>query len=144
MGEALKEAHKALLLDEVPVGAIITFKGEIIARGHNQREQDRDPTAHAELLAIQRASQFLGGWRLAGCRLYVTLEPCAMCAGALVLSRIESLIYGAIDPKAGACGSVIDLVRHPSLNHRLAVKGGVLEEECGQLIKSFFARLREP
>ncbi len=142
MEEALKEAHKAFLLDEVPVGAIITYKGEIIARGHNQREEDRDPTAHAELLAIQRASQVLGGWRLTGCSLYVTLEPCSMCAGALILARIENLIFGTTDPKAGACGSVLDLVRHPALNHRLRVRGGVLEKESKELLKKFFSRLR--
>lgn len=143
MGEALKEAERALSFGEVPVGAVITYQGEIIARGLNQREQTQDPTAHAELIAIRKASQVLGGWRLTGCSLYVTLEPCSMCAGALVLSRIDDLVYGTADPKAGAAGSVVDLVCHPLLNHRLVVRGGVLEKECREILQGFFAKLRK-
>ena len=124
------------------MGAVVVVGGELIARAFNRREIDSDPLAHAEILAIRQAARTLGSWRLIGCSLYVTLEPCAMCAGALVNSRVETLVFGAEDPKAGFCGSLGDLVREPRLNHRLEVRSGVLEEESRQLLKSFFTRLR--
>ena len=127
---------------EVPVGAVIVRDGEEIGRGSNRRESAGDPLAHAELEAIADARARVDGWRFEGCTIYVTLEPCAMCAGALVNARIETLVYGAADPKAGYCGSLGDLVRDPRLNHRLEVRRGVLEEECGQLLRDFFSRLR--
>jgi len=142
MSEALAEARRAAEIGEVPVGAIVVRHGEILGRGHNRREIDGDPLAHAELIAIRRAARSIGGWRLVDCTLYVTLEPCAMCAGALVNSRVERLVYGADDPKAGFCGSLGDLARDPRLNHRLEVTRGVLEAECGGLLKEFFAALR--
>ena len=142
MSEALSLARQAAELGEVPVGAVIVHRGEIIARAANRREADRDPLAHAEILAIRQAARRIGGWRLIGCSLYVTLEPCAMCAGALVNSRIETLVYGARDPKAGFCGSLGNLVQDPRLNHRLEVRQGVREEASEKLLKGFFARLR--
>ncbi len=142
MQAALAEAESAAALGEVPVGAVVVCGGEIVGRGHNRRESDRDPLAHAELLAIAEAARRLASWRLVGCTLYVTLEPCAMCAGALVNSRVERLVFGAADPKAGYCGSLGDLVRDPRLNHRLEVTGGVLAEECGRRLSLFFQALR--
>lgn len=142
MDEALKEAKRAFILGEVPVGAVITFQEKIIARGLNLREEKQDPTAHAEMIAIREASKVLGGWRLVGCKIYVTLEPCPMCAGAMVLSRLEELIYGASDPKAGAAGTIVDLVNHPSFNHRLQVRSGIREMESRNLLQDFFAQLR--
>lgn len=142
MREALGEARKAAEAGEVPVGAVIVREAEIIGRGRNRREGAQDPVAHAEILAIREAAGRLGSWRLDGCSLYVTLEPCAMCAGALVNGRVERLVYGAADPKAGFCGSLGDLVRDPRLNHRLEVAGGVLADECGELLRKFFAELR--
>jgi tRNA(adenine34) deaminase len=142
MSDALGEARKAAEHGEVPVGAVVVHEGEVVGRGFNRREIDGDPLAHAEILAIRQAAQRLGGWRLTGCTLYVTLEPCAMCAGALVVSRVDRLVYGARDPKAGFCDSLGDLVRDPRLNHRLEVTAGVREEECGGLLKEFFAGLR--
>ena len=142
MSEALVEAGRAGEIGEVPIGCVIVREGEIVGRGHNRREIDGDPLAHAEILAIRRAAGEVGGWRLVGCTLYVTLEPCAMCAGALVNSRIERLVYGAADPKAGFCGTLGNLVQDPRLNHRLEVTAGVLEEESAALLRSFFARLR--
>ena len=139
---ALHEANQALDLGEVPVGAVIVRHGSLVARGFNLRETERDPLAHAELLAIRRAAVSLEGWRLVGCTMYVTLEPCAMCAGALVNSRIDRLVFGAADPKAGFCGSLGDLVRDPRLNHRLEVRGGVLGAACGRILKDFFTALR--
>ena len=144
MREALAEARQAASGGDVPVGAVVVRGGENIGRGRNRREADRDPLAHAEILAIREAARHLGGWRLEGCTLVVTLEPCAMCAGALVNSRVERLVFAAADPKAGFCGSLGDLVRDPRLNHRLAVTRGVLEEESAELLRSFFARLRAP
>ena len=143
MQEALKEARRAERLGEVPVGAVIVCAGEVIARGYNRREVDGDPVAHAEIIAIRQAAAIIGGWRLSGCTIYVTLEPCAMCAGALVNARLDTLVYGASDPKAGFCGSLGDLVRDSRLNHRLVVRSGVLEEECGSLLRGFFGRLRQ-
>jgi len=142
MLEALAEARRAGEIGEVPIGAVIVREGEIVGRGHNRREIDGDPLAHAEILAIRQAAGRIEGWRLVGCTLYVTLEPCAMCAGALVNSRIERLVYGAADPKAGYCGTLGNLVQDPRLNHRLEVTAGVLEDECAALLRAFFARLR--
>ena len=143
MGVALGEARKAAAAGEVPVGAVVvSASGELLAAAHNRRESDQDPLAHAEVLAIRAAARRLGSWRLDGSTLYVTLEPCAMCAGALVLARVARLVYGAADPKAGFCGSLGDLVREPRLNHRLEVVAGPLGAECGGLLRDFFAKLR--
>jgi tRNA(adenine34) deaminase len=142
MGEALLEAQAAARENEVPVGAVIVRDGEIIGRGRNRREQLGSPLAHAEIEAISAASAKVSGWRFEECTMIVTLEPCAMCAGALVNARFERLVFGAFDPKAGFCGSLGDLVRDPRLNHRLDVSSGVLEEESGALLKEFFSRLR--
>ena len=128
--------------EDVPVGAVCVFENEIIGRGWNQREARQDPTAHAEVLALREAARAVGDWRLKGVALYVTLEPCPMCAGAIWLARIERLVFGAWDEKAGACGSLLDLPREPRLNHRLQVKGGVLEGECAALLTNFFASKR--
>jgi len=142
MQEALAAARQGGALGEVPVGAVVVLDGAVVGRGFNRREIDGDPLAHAEICAIRQAAAAVAGWRLDGCTMYVTLEPCAMCAGALVNSRIDRLVYGARDPKAGYCGSLGDLVRDPRLNHRLEVTAGVLDASCGQLLKDFFARLR--
>lgn len=146
MIEALAEARRAAGIGEVPIGCVVVRdgerKGEIVGRGHNRRETDRDPLAHAEILAIRQAAERVEGWRLTGCTLYVTLEPCAMCAGALVNSRIDRLVYGAPDPKAGYCGTLGNLVQDPRLNHRLEVTAGVLEEESAALLRAFFLSLR--
>lgn len=143
MRAALQEAEAAGELGEVPVGAVITREGQIVGKGFNRREGENDPLAHAEILAIQEAARSVGHWRLVGCTIYVTLEPCAMCAGALVNSRIERLVFGARDPKAGFCGSLGNLVQDPRLNHRLEVREGVLQAESSGLLKAFFARLRQ-
>jgi tRNA(adenine34) deaminase len=139
MRAALNEAAAALEHDDVPVGAVVVFESRIIGRGHNQREQLQDPTAHAEMIAITAAASHLSSWRLEGCTLYVTLEPCAMCAGAVVLARIPRLVFGANDPKAGACGSVFNLCCDERLNHRPQVTTGVLQPECSGLLREFFA-----
>ncbi len=140
---ALEEANRALAHDDVPVGAVVAGpSGDVIAAGHNERERRQDPSAHAELLAIQAAARALGSWRLLDTVLYVTLEPCAMCAGAIVLARIPRVVYGTTDPKAGAAGSVLDILAEPRLNHRPAVTGGVLAPECARLLVEFFARRR--
>ena len=144
MGEALKEAEKALEAGEVPVGAVIVHRGRIIARAHNQRETLRDPTAHAEMIALTQAASALDRWRLTGCTLYVTLEPCTMCAGAMVLARVDRLVFGTEDPKAGAVGSLYNVPRDMRLNHRLEVSSGVLAEMCGNLLRDFFQRKRGP
>jgi len=143
MREALTEARQAASLGEVPVGAVVVRAGEIIGRGHNRREIDGDPLAHAEILAIRQAAEVVGDWRLTSCSLYVTLEPCAMCAGALVNSRVERLVFGTRDAKAGYCGSLGNLVADPRLNHRLEVTEGVLCEECSEVIRRFFSKLRQ-
>jgi len=143
MDEALAEAASAAVLGDVPVGAVVVREGRVIARGHNRRERLRDPTAHAEAEALRQAARVLGGWRLLECTLYVTLEPCVMCAGALVQARVPRLVYGASDPKAGAAGSVVDVLRDPRFNHVVEVVGGVREAECGALLREFFAGLRE-
>jgi tRNA(adenine34) deaminase len=139
---ALEEARAAGLAGDVPVGACVVKDGVVLSRDRNRREETEDPTAHAERLAITVAAQRLGTWRLEGCTLYVTLEPCAMCAGAVVLARVPRVVYGATDPKAGAAGSVVDLLRHPRLNHRAEVVSGVLAEECGRVLVDFFAGRR--
>ncbi len=139
---AIREAAAAIDHDDVPVGAVVVRRGRVIGRGHNQREALRDPTAHAEMIAITAAAEHLRSWRLDHCTLYVTLEPCAMCAGAMVLARLPRLVYGTDDPKAGACGSVYDLVREGRLNHRVDVAGGVLADECAELLREFFRQQR--
>ncbi len=139
---ALAEAARARAAGEVPVGAVILHRGEVVGRGHNRREGDADPLAHAELRAIGEATRALGDWRLSGCTMYVTLEPCAMCAGALVLARIERMVFGATDPKAGACGSLYDIPSDARLNHRITVTRGVLADECGAILTEFFVRRR--
>ena len=143
MRVALREAEKAYSRKEVPVGAVIVEQDRIIGRGSNQTESLRDPTAHAEMIAITAAAETLGSWRLDGCSLYVTLEPCAMCAGAIVLERIPTLIYGASDPKAGACGSLRNIVQDHRLNHRVDLISGVLEQEASDMLKAFFEHVRD-
>ena len=142
MLEALKEANAAAAEGEVPIGAVIVRDGEIIARAHNRTEQDKDPTAHAEILAIREAAARLGGWRLPGCSMYVTIEPCSMCAGAMVLARIDRLVIGAMSPKAGCAGSILDLMHVQEFNHQVEVETGVLGEECSKLLSDFFSELR--
>jgi tRNA(adenine34) deaminase len=142
MREALAEAEQALARGDVPVGAVAVRAGVIVGRGHNRREADADPTAHAEMIALQEAARTLGGWRLVGVTLYCTLEPCPMCAGAMVAARLPRLVYGADDPKAGAAGSVVELLRDPRLNHQVVVTRGVLAEEAQALLERFFAGLR--
>lgn len=142
MREALSEAEAAYALGEVPIGAVVVKDGEIVGRGHNVTQTAMDPTGHAETVAIREAAKKLGGWRLEGCDLYVTAEPCPMCAGAIVLARIRTLYIGAMDPKAGACGSLMDIPGDPRLNHNPAVVTGVLEDESRALLKTFFRTLR--
>jgi len=143
MQEALKEAERAFCEDEVPVGAVIVYKDRIIAKAHNQVERLKDPTAHAEIIAITSAANYLGTKWLNEASLYVTIEPCSMCAGALVLSRIKNLYFGACDPKTGACGSVINIVNHKKLNHRIKATKGILEKEACLLLKEFFKKKRK-
>lgn len=143
MREAIAEAKKAEELREVPIGAVVVKNNEIVGRGYNLRETGKDPTLHAEMIAIREASERLGGWRLMGCTLYVTLEPCPMCAGAIVQSRIEQVVYGAADPKAGCAGTLMNLLGEERFNHQVPVVAGVLQEECGQLLKDFFRSLRK-
>jgi tRNA(adenine34) deaminase len=142
MEEAIRLAREAGAAGEVPVGAVAVFEGRVVGRGRNRREEDRDPTAHAELLALQEAARTLGRWRLTGVTLVATLEPCAMCAGAMVLARIDRLVYGADDPKAGAAGSLQDLSADPRLNHRFPVERGVRAADCGALLREFFRARR--
>ena len=142
MSEALKEARKAFDADEVPVGAVVVYEGRVIARGHNQTELLKDPTAHAEMLALTAATNFLKSKWLNDVSLYVTIEPCSMCAGALVLARIKNLYFGAKDPKTGACGSVFNIIQSDKLNHRINVKGDILAEDCGLLLSEFFKKKR--
>jgi tRNA(adenine34) deaminase len=144
MDLALAEARRALDHDDVPIGAVVVrdADGEVIGAGHNERELREDPTAHAEILALQQAAAALGSWRVLGCTLVVTLEPCAMCAGAIVLARVPRVVYGCPDPKAGAAGSVLDVLGEPRLNHRPEVIGGVRAEECAALLRDFFAARR--
>jgi len=142
MGEALALARRAAKEGEVPVGCVVVCDGRVIGRGYNQRELLQDPTAHAEMLAITQAAEALGSWRLENTTLYVTLEPCPMCAGAIILGRIQRLVYGAKDPKAGAAGSVVNLFRKGMFNHDVEVVGGVLEDEAAGLLSGFFRELR--
>ena len=142
MAEALAEARRALRLGEVPVGAVVALDGRIIGRGHNLRETTGDPTAHAEMIALQEAARHLGGWRLEGAVLYVTLEPCPMCAGALVLARVGTVVFATEDPKAGACGTLMNIVQDDRLNHRLRVVDGVCKTAAQSLLRDFFKRLR--
>jgi tRNA(adenine34) deaminase len=142
MQEAIASAKKAELQDEVPVGAVVVYEGKIVATGHNQPIERHDPTAHAEIAALRAAAQVLGNYRLPGCSLYVTLEPCAMCAGAMLHARLARVVYGATDPKTGACGSVINLFAEEQLNHHTSITGGVMAEECGQLLRDFFIKRR--
>jgi tRNA(adenine34) deaminase len=139
---ALREAERALEHEDVPVGAVIVSAGEVIGAGHNERELRQDPSAHAELLALREAARRLGSWRILDSVLYVTLEPCAMCAGAIVLGRVTRVVYGTADPKAGAAGSVLDVLGEPRFNHRPVVAGGLLQEECAALLTGFFASRR--
>ena len=136
---ALREAERALEHDDVPIGCVIAHEGEVLAAAGNERELRGDPTAHAEVLALREAGRALGGWRLDGCALYVTLEPCAMCAGAIVLGRVPRVVFGTVDPKAGAVGSVFDVLGEPKLNHRPEVAGGLLAGESTELLRRFFA-----
>ena len=142
MALALEEARAAGEAGDVPVGAVLARGEEVLGRAGNAREQLNDPTAHAEILALRQTSAALGSWHLEGCTLYVTLEPCAMCSGALVLARVDRLVFGAADPKAGFAGSLGDLVRDPRLNHAVEVTGGVLQEECGEVLRGFFRERR--
>ncbi len=142
MRAALREAENAAEEDEIPIGAVVVLSGRIIGRGYNPREKLHDPTAHAEMLALTAAAAHVGDWRLSGCTMYVTLEPCPMCAGAVLLARISRLVFGAHDPKAGACGTLYRLHDDPRLNHRVPITTGVLADECGDVLQAFFRRLR--
>ena len=142
MRVAIEEAARATAIAEVPIAALLVHNGVILTRSHNYREVWQDPTAHAEMIVIREAAKALGSWRLIGTTLYVTLEPCAMCLGAIILARIPRVVFGARDPKAGACGSVMDFTNESRLNHRVEVVGGILEEESQSLLKQFFQRLR--
>lgn len=143
MEEALALARQALPAEDVPIGAVVARDGRIIGRGYNQREKLQDPTAHAEMIALTAAAEYLGQWRLEGCTMYVTLEPCVMCAGALVLARVARLVYGAADAKAGACGSLFTITQDPRLNHRIPTVSGVLAEPAAELLRDFFRQRRE-
>lgn len=142
MQAALAEARLALASEDVPVGAVAVLNGQIIGRGHNRREADHDPTAHAEMIAIREAAHVIGHWRLEAVTLYCTLEPCVMCAGAMVLARLPRLVYAASDPKAGMGGSILNLLAYPTLNHHIASQQGLFEDEAAELLRSFFRRLR--
>ncbi len=143
MREALQEAKKALVLGEVPVGAVVVLGDKIIGRGHNRKENDHDPTSHAEIIALREAAKRQKSWRLNGATLFVTLEPCPMCAGAMLQSRIERVVYGVDDPKAGAAGTLINLLQFPGFNHELKIVAGVLEKEAQELLQGFFSRMRK-
>ena len=142
MQAALAEAQKAAAEGEVPIGAVIMHEGEIVAHGQNRVLRDVDPTAHAEMVALREAAKMLGNYRLNGCTLYVTLEPCAMCAGAMIHARLDRLVFAAADPKAGACGSVLSVLNHPQLNHQMQVEQGILAEEASELLRNFFRERR--
>jgi len=142
MREAIRAARIAEENGDVPIGCVIVHENKVIARGYNQRHQLNDPTAHAEMVALTQAAEYVGNWRLEGCSVFVTLEPCCMCAGALVLGRVERLVFGCFDPKAGACGSVYNIVQDDRLNHRIEVTSEVLREECSGLLSEFFQRRR--
>ncbi len=142
MKEAIKQAKKAYTLGEVPIGCVIVYQGKIIARGYNRRNTDKNTLAHAEITAINKASKKLGDWRLEDCSLYVTLEPCQMCAGAIVQARVSEVIMGSMNPKAGCGGSILNLLEMPEFNHQVIVRRGILEEECSHLLTTFFKELR--
>jgi len=142
MRAALAEARAATEAGEVPIGAVAVVNGEIVARGQNRVLRDLDPTAHAEIVALRKAARTIANYRLTNCELFVTLEPCAMCAGAIIHARLKRLVYGAHDPKAGAAGSVLEVLNHPRLNHQMEVTAGMLEEECGELLRKFFRQRR--
>lgn len=142
MGEAIRQAKKAYALDEVPIGCVIVYEGKIIARGYNRRNTDKNTLSHAELNAIRKASRKLGDWRLDGCTMYVTLEPCQMCAGAIVQARIDEVVMGSMNPKAGCGGSILNILEMPEFNHQVKVTRGVLVEECSALLTDFFKELR--
>jgi len=142
MRQAMAEAERALGHEDVPIGAVVVHGGEVVGAGHNERELRQDPTAHAEIIALRAAAHALGSWRVLDSTLYVTLEPCAMCAGAIVLARVPRVVFGCTDPKAGAAGSVLDVLAEPRLNHRPEVAGGVLARECATLLTDFFAARR--
>jgi tRNA(adenine34) deaminase len=144
MRRALREAERAAREEEVPVGAVVVEDGRVIARAHNRPIHLKDPSAHAEILALRRAARKLGNYRLTGCSLYVTIEPCAMCAGAIVQARLRRVVFGAHDPKAGASGSALSVLNHPKLNHRVEVRAGVLARDCASLLREFFRRRRKP
>ena len=143
MREALKEAQKAYDQAEVPIGAVVVLNGEIIGRGHNLREKEQDATLHAEIKAIRQANQHLGSWRLEDCELFVTLEPCPMCSGAMILARMKKVVFGAFDPKAGTAGTFMNLLQDSRFNHQVEVEQGVLEDECKEILQQFFKGLRE-
>lgn len=143
MKEAIRQAKKAYALGEVPIGCVIVYEGKIIGRGYNRRTTEKNPLAHAEMIAIRKASRRLGDWRLEGCQMYVTLEPCQMCAGAIVQARMDKVVIGCMNPKAGCAGSVLDLLREEAFNHQAEVETGVLEKECSEMMKVFFKELRE-
>ncbi|WP_016912565.1 tRNA adenosine(34) deaminase TadA [Mammaliicoccus vitulinus] len=140
---AIQEAKKAWEMDEVPIGAIVVYKGEVIGKGHNLRENDQSPIAHAEMIAIQEAAKHLNSWRLEETTLYATLEPCVMCSGAIVMSRIPHVVYGATDPKGGCSGSLMNLIEDTRFNHRATVERGILEQECGEMLRNFFREKRK-
>lgn len=142
MKEALRQAKKAAALGEVPIGCVIVYQDKIIGRGYNRRNTDKNTLAHAEITAINKASKVIGDWRLEDCTLYVTLEPCQMCAGAIVQARIPQVVMGCMNPKAGCAGSILNILEMPEFNHQVHVTRGVLEEECSELLKSFFSELR--
>jgi tRNA(adenine34) deaminase len=143
MRAAMREAKKAYALDEVPIGCVIVYEDKIIARGYNRRNTDKNTIAHAEMFAIKKASKKLGDWRLEGCTMYVTLEPCQMCAGAIVQARIDEVVIGSMNPKAGCAGSVLNLLEIPAFNHQVKITKGILEEECSAMLSTFFKELRE-
>ena len=143
MREALKQARKAYALDEVPIGCVIVYEGKIIARGYNRRNTDKNTTSHAEINAIRKASKRLGDWRLEGCTIYITLEPCQMCAGAIVQARITRAVIGSMNAKAGCGGSILNLLEMPQFNHQVEVTRGILQEECSSMLSEFFRELRE-
>ncbi|MFA9378562.1 MAG: tRNA adenosine(34) deaminase TadA [Lachnotalea sp.] len=143
MKEALKQAQKAYQLDEVPIGCVITYQDKIIARGYNRRNTDKNTLAHAEINAINKASKKMGDWRLEGCTLYVTLEPCQMCSGAIVQARIDKVVIGSMNAKAGCAGSIINLLQMKEFNHQVEIESGILENECSEILKKFFKNLRK-
>ncbi|MDQ0417985.1 tRNA(adenine34) deaminase [Croceifilum oryzae] len=143
MKMAIEEARKAEKIDEVPIGAVVVFQGKVVGRGYNLREKDQDPTAHAEMIAIQEAAKRLGSWRLIDCDLYVTLEPCPMCAGAIIQSRVRRVVFGTLDPKAGCAGSLMNLLQDARFNHQTEILSGVLQQECSDLLTQFFRGIRE-